>query len=74
MREDGKWVQHNCNADGTYLDLMNFINICEAEVFEMQKPTSDAPQLIMLAGAVGLDNGSFVSDNGFLLESIIDPS
>ena len=59
MREAGKRVQHDCMADGTYLDLMNHIKVCEAEVFEMQKPTSYGPQLVMLAGAVGLDNGSF---------------
>ena len=70
MREAGKRVQHNCNADDTYLDLMNLNKVCEAEVFEMQKPTTNAPQLIMLAGAVGLDNGGFVSDDGFLLESM----
>ena len=72
MREASKRVQHNCIASGTYLDLMNLIKVCEAEVFEMQKPTatSNAPQLVMLAGAVGPDNGSFVSDDGFLLESM----
>ena len=72
MREVGRRVQHDCTTDGTYLDLMNLIKVCEAEVFEMQKPTSNAPQLVILAGAVGLDNGSFVSDDGFPLTSMSD--
>ena len=70
MREAGKRIQHDCIADGTYLDLMNLIKVCEAEVFEMQKPTSNGPQLVLLAGAVGLDNGSFVSSDGFPLTSM----
>ena len=65
LREAGKRVTYNCKLDGTFTDLMNLIKVCEAEVFELQSPKTNAPQLTMLAGAVTLGDGSQVSDDGF---------
>ena len=69
LREAGKRVTYNCKQDGTYLDLMKLIKLCESEVFDLQKTSTNKPQLTMLAGAVVQDDVAY-DPNGFKLDAM----
>ena len=69
LREAGKRVTYNCKQNGTYLDLMKLIKLCESEVFDLQKVSTNKPQLTMLAGAVVQDDVAY-DPNGFKLDAM----